>query len=259
MSKTEEIFRDNSFVGEIWSSVTWTTYKNIAGKQVCYFLSAPNYSERVYRNLGEKSKMIKQVKKPSSFPWHSTALLMFPIRIKRAKFYTMLWSMKIKWRLWNHFSISLKQKVKVPRIFKRWFWKNQRNTEMIFKIVEGKHIMILQWWLVCILVFRNVSRKVIKKHNLLLVQITRRIWRVFMRLLFFVNSVFWMCGTFVWIFSSSTHHWEVLTSVTGQGVKRITEIRWSARGEAVSVVKKTFLKNIKCPRKVSWWRRKYSY
>ena len=56
MSKTEEIFRDNSFVGEIWSSVTWTTSKNTAGKQVCYLLSVSYYSERVYRNFGRKKQ-----------------------------------------------------------------------------------------------------------------------------------------------------------------------------------------------------------
>jgi len=32
--------------------------------------------------------------------------------------------------------------------------------------------------------------------------------------------------------------------VTGQGVKRITETRWSARGAAVSVVKKCFSKTL---------------
>ena len=69
-----------------------------------------------------------------------------------------------------------------------------------------------------------------------------------------VNSVTFLgCVERLFVFfSSSTHRWEVLTSLTGQSVKRITEARWSARGEAVSVVKKTFLKNIKCPRKVNW-------
>jgi len=56
MSKTEEIFRANSFVGEIWSSVTWTTSKNTAGKQVCYFLPVSYCSERVYRNFGRKKQ-----------------------------------------------------------------------------------------------------------------------------------------------------------------------------------------------------------
>ena len=41
-------------------------------------------------------------------------------------------------------------------------------------------------------------------------------------------------------FSSSTHRWDVLTSVTGQSVKLITETRWGAWGEAVSVLKKHF-------------------
>ena len=41
-------------------------------------------------------------------------------------------------------------------------------------------------------------------------------------------------------FSSSTHRWDVLSSVIGQGVKRIIETRWSARGDAVSVVKRHF-------------------
>ncbi|XP_014779814.1 uncharacterized protein LOC106875986 [Octopus bimaculoides] len=43
-------------------------------------------------------------------------------------------------------------------------------------------------------------------------------------------------------FPSSTHRWDVRITVTGQSVKRITETRWSAREEAVSVVKKRFLK-----------------
>ena len=39
-------------------------------------------------------------------------------------------------------------------------------------------------------------------------------------------------------FSSSTHRWDVLLSVTGQGVKCSVETRWSARAEAVTIVKK---------------------
>ena len=46
----------------------------------------------------------------------------------------------------------------------------------------------------------------------------------------------------VCVFYSSTHRRNVLNSVTGQGVQRITEIWWSAKGEAVSVLKKHFLK-----------------
>lgn len=42
------------------------------------------------------------------------------------------------------------------------------------------------------------------------------------------------------LFSSSTHRWDVLLSFTGQGVKRIVETRWSARAEAVTIVKKHF-------------------
>lgn len=59
-----------------------------------------------------------------------------------------------------------------------------------------------------------------------------------------VNSVtFFGCVERLFVFfSSSTHRWDVLTSVTGQSVKRIIETRWSARGEAVSVVKKHFSK-----------------
>ena len=41
-------------------------------------------------------------------------------------------------------------------------------------------------------------------------------------------------------FSSSTHCWDVLTSITGQSVHCITEIQWSGKGEAVIVVKKHF-------------------
>ncbi|EFA12671.1 52 kDa repressor of the inhibitor of the protein kinase-like Protein [Tribolium castaneum] len=43
-------------------------------------------------------------------------------------------------------------------------------------------------------------------------------------------------------FSSSTHRWDVLTSATGQDVKRLIETRWSARGDAVSVVRKAYSK-----------------
>ncbi|XP_069582652.1 zinc finger MYM-type protein 1-like [Ranitomeya imitator] len=43
-------------------------------------------------------------------------------------------------------------------------------------------------------------------------------------------------------FSSSTHRWDVLISVTGQSVKRVLETRWSARGDAVSAVKKNYSK-----------------
>jgi len=86
-------------------------------------------------------------------------------------------------------------------------------------------------------------KEINKNQNLSLVQITRWIWRGFMQLLLmWIPWPFLMCGTFVWIFSSSTHHWEVLTSVTGQSVKRITETRWSARGAGASVVKKHFSK-----------------
>lgn len=42
------------------------------------------------------------------------------------------------------------------------------------------------------------------------------------------------------LFSSSTHRWDVLLSVTGQGVKRSVETRWSARAEAVTIVKNHF-------------------
>jgi len=113
---------------------------------------------------------------------------------------------------------------------------------MIFKIVEGKHMMMLQWWLVCILVFRNVSRKLVKKQNLSLVQITRWIFRVFMQLLLMWIPFF---GCVERLFEFLLHQpWEVLTSVTGQGVKRITETRWSARGAAVRVVKKCFSKTL---------------
>lgn len=42
------------------------------------------------------------------------------------------------------------------------------------------------------------------------------------------------------LFSSSTHRWNVLLSVTGQGVKRSVETRWSARAAAVTIVKKHF-------------------
>ena len=45
--------------------------------------------------------------------------------------------------------------------------------------------------------------------------------------------------------------WEVLTSVTGQGVNLITETRWSARGEAVSVVKKRFSKTFSALEKLA--------
>ena len=41
-------------------------------------------------------------------------------------------------------------------------------------------------------------------------------------------------------FSSSTHRWGVLLSVTGQGVKRSVETHWRARAEAVTIVKKNF-------------------
>jgi len=110
---------------------------------------------------------------------------------------------------------------------------------MIFKNVEGKPMMMLQWWLVCILVFRNVSRKLIKKHNLSLVQITRRIWRVFMRLLLMWIPFFGCVERLLEFFLHQP--------ITGKFwlqwlVKRITETRWSARGEAVSVVKKRFSK-----------------
>ena len=45
-------------------------------------------------------------------------------------------------------------------------------------------------------------------------------------------------------FSSSTHRWDVLIKVTGHGVKRVIETRWSARGQAVGVVKNTFMKSL---------------
>ncbi|RLU15917.1 hypothetical protein DMN91_011674 [Ooceraea biroi] len=41
-------------------------------------------------------------------------------------------------------------------------------------------------------------------------------------------------------FSSSTHRWGTLTAVTGQGVKRLIETRWSARHEAVEAFKNHF-------------------
>ena len=41
-------------------------------------------------------------------------------------------------------------------------------------------------------------------------------------------------------FSSSTHRWDVLIKGTGHGVKGVIESRWSARGQAVGVVKKYF-------------------
>ena len=67
MSKTEDIFRGSSFVGEIWSSVTWTTSKNTPGKQVGYFLSVSHYSERVYRNFGRKKQNDKASKEAKYF------------------------------------------------------------------------------------------------------------------------------------------------------------------------------------------------
>ena len=52
-----------------------------------------------------------------------------------------------------------------------------------------------------------------------------------------------MEGLFTFFFSS-THRWNVLIKVTGYGVKRVIETRWSARGQAVGVVKKnTFMKS----------------
>ena len=59
-----------------------------------------------------------------------------------------------------------------------------------------------------------------------------------------VNSItFFGCVERLFVFfSSSTHRWNVLTSVTGQSVKRIIETRWSARADAVTVVKKHFSK-----------------
>ena len=44
---------------------------------------------------------------------------------------------------------------------------------------------------------------------------------------------------FTFLFSS-THRWDVLIKVTGHGVRRVIETRWSARGQAVGVVKKYF-------------------
>ncbi|KAK4871764.1 hypothetical protein RN001_015888 [Aquatica leii] len=38
-------------------------------------------------------------------------------------------------------------------------------------------------------------------------------------------------------FLSSTHRWKVLTDITGQGVKRLIETRWSARYEAIAIMK----------------------
>ncbi|KAK4877415.1 hypothetical protein RN001_009921 [Aquatica leii] len=54
-----------------------------------------------------------------------------------------------------------------------------------------------------------------------------------------VNSVTFL-GTMDKVFnyfSSSTHRWKVLTDITGQGVKRFIETRWSARYEAIAIMK----------------------
>lgn len=52
------------------------------------------------------------------------------------------------------------------------------------------------------------------------------------------------------LFSSSTHRWNILLSVTGQGVKRSVETRWSARAAALAIVKKTFFLHFKRIREI---------
>ena len=69
----------------------------------------------------------------------------------------------------------IESKGKPPRIFQLWFWKNYRKMELIFKIAEGMHMIMLLWWQVDILVFKNVSGKLIKTQYLFLAQITRSI------------------------------------------------------------------------------------
>ena len=68
-----------------------------------------------------------------------------------------------------------------------------------------------------------------------------------------VNSdTFSGCVERLFVFlSSSTHRWDVLTSVTGQSVKRVIEPRRSARGEAASVVKKHFSKILSALEKIT--------
>ena len=59
-----------------------------------------------------------------------------------------------------------------------------------------------------------------------------------------VNSVIFL-GTMEQLFtliSSSTLRWDVLTSVMGQSVKHKIEVRRNARGDAVSVMKKSYSK-----------------
>lgn len=58
------------------------------------------------------------------------------------------------------------------------------------------------------------------------------------------------------LFSSSTHWWDVLLSITCQGVKRSVETRWNARVETVTIVKKTFFLHFKRLGKTDIWRRK---
>lgn len=77
-------------------------------------------------------------------------LLIFHTRIKWAKFYAILWLMEIKWRLWNHLLISLKQKGETTENISTMILEKSEK-ELIFKIAEGKHMTMLQWWLVYII------------------------------------------------------------------------------------------------------------
>jgi len=98
MSKTEEIFRANSFVGKIWSSVTWTTSKNTPGKQVGYFLSVSYYSERVYRNFWKKNQNDQASKETKYFSmaFDSTPDVSHKDQTSRILHYVMIDEDKVK-------------------------------------------------------------------------------------------------------------------------------------------------------------------
>lgn len=46
-------------------------------------------------------------------------------------------------------------------------------------------------------------------------------------------------------FAGSTHRWDVLTEVTGISMKRLSDTRWSSRGDSVQVVAKDFMNILK--------------
>jgi len=46
----------------------------------------------------------------------------------------------------------------------------------------------------------------------------------------------------IFVFFFHLHRWDVLTAATAQGVKRSVQTRWSARHEAVNLMKRHYLK-----------------